>query len=125
MAEHDEHHEHHDLTELDFSTDVERTFLHEHRWSPRLRRAIRALADLGVSTPSDWITLDDEGNAVFAPMPAKLFDRLVCLLEDLAEQRPVNVTVVRTGPTLFDPGAPTGPTASVPTASTVHPVITH
>lgn len=115
-----------DLTALDFPAhDLERAYLHDTRWNPRLRRAVRALADLEVGVPGNWISLDDQGNASFASLPAAVFDRLVCLLEDLAEQRPVAVTVVRSGPTLFDPGAPEGPTASTPTPSTVHPVIAH
>ncbi len=119
-----QHPEPDDLSGLDVSAhEAESAYLHDTRWSPRLRCALRALADLGVSTPGDWITLDDDGNAIFAPMSAGLFDRLVCLLEDLAEQRPVNVTVARTGPTLFDPGTPEDPTTPTPAPSTVHPVI--
>jgi hypothetical protein len=108
----------------DLAHDLQRHYLDEMRWHPRLRRAKRALADLGVAVPVDWIRLDDHGNATFTELPNRVFDHLVCLLEDLAEQRPINVTVVRTGPNLFDPGAPEGPTPTAPTQSTVHPVIT-
>jgi hypothetical protein len=109
-----------ELNEL--ANDLQRTYLDEYRWQPRLRRAITALARLGMPVPSDWITLDHEGEATFAPLPASAFDRLVCLLEDLADDRPITITVARTGPTLFDPGAPQGPIATS-TPSTVHPVI--
>jgi len=46
----------------------------------------------------------------------------VCLLEDIAADRPVQVTLLRGGPSLFDVGPPQGPTpAHVP--STVHMVV--
>ncbi len=107
----------------ELADDVQRAFLNDTRYTPRLRRALRALSDLSAPVPEDWITVDDDGNATFATLPAQAFDRLVCLLEDLAEHRPVEVTVVRTGPTLFGPIAPRGPTNSVPAPSSVHPVI--
>lgn len=111
------------LAELNqLADDMQRAYLDEHRWQPRLRRAVTALERLGLPVPAHWITLDDAGTATFAPLPARVFDRLLCLLEDLADDRPINVTVVRSGPTLFDPGAPEGPVATS-TPSTVHPVI--
>lgn len=109
-----------ELSEL--ADDLQRAYLDEHRWQPRLRRAVTALERLGLPVPADWIALDDTGLATFAPLPARVFDRLLCVLEDLADDRPINVTVVRSGPTLFDPGAPEGPVAAS-TPSTVHPVI--
>jgi hypothetical protein len=55
-------------------------------------------------------------------LDATQFDRLLCLLEDLADGRPVNIVITRGGPTLFDPGAPSGPVRpSVP--SSVHMVV--
>jgi hypothetical protein len=46
----------------------------------------------------------------------------MCLFEDLAEGRPVNVVITRGGPTLFDPIAPQGPVQpAVP--SSVHMVV--
>lgn len=101
---------------------IESSYHRTMRWEPRLRRAARALADLGAPVSADWIMLDDAGVAHFAPLDATVFDRLVCLLEDIAAQRPVEVTVLRGGPTLFGAGAPPAP-APVPAPSSVHLVV--
>lgn len=90
---------------------------------PRVRRFSRALADLGLPVPADWATVEQgvEGaDAVtFGSLSWATFDRLLCLLEDLAEGRPVQVTVMKGGPTLFDPGSAPAPYVER-TASTVH-----
>lgn len=89
------------------------------RVEPQLRRFARVIEDLGMPVPADWATQDDADTVRFSDLSARQFDRLLCLLEDIAARRPVQVTITRGGPTLFDPGAPAGP-AVRPTASTVH-----
>lgn len=79
---------------------------------PRLRRFTRALADLGMPVPADWATSSDATRVEFADLSWHVFDRLVCLMEDLADHRPVAVVVAPSGPTLFDPGAASGPTTT-------------
>jgi hypothetical protein len=88
------------------------------RIEPQLRRFARAMADIGAPVPADWAT--QEGDTVdFGSLTPKQFDRLICLMEDIAAHRPIRVTIMRSGPTLFDPGVPQGPVA--PQApSTVH-----
>lgn len=108
----------------DIAAVTEQEYLRTQRFDPRLRRAVRALIELDAPVPGDWVRLDDEGNASFCELPAAAFDRLVCLLEDLAEGRPVTVTVMRGGPSLFDPGTPSGPTATPPVSS-VHLAVPH
>ena len=82
---------------------------------PRLRRFRRALLDLGLPLPTDWGTVPSTDGAPdptvveFDAIPWATFDRLVCLLEDIAEGRPVEVTVVQGGPTLFDSGPAPAP----------------
>lgn len=92
------------------------------RIEPQLRRFARALGDLGMPVPADWATQDTIDRVDFASLTARQFDRLINLLEDIAARRPVSVTVVRGGPTLFDPGAPAGPVAP-PAPSSVHMVV--
>ena len=89
---------------------------------PQLRRFARALADLGAPVPAEWATQDDADLVQFGSLKPKQFDRLICLIEDLAANRPIHVTITRGGPTLFDPGAPAGPIAR-PVPSTVHLVV--
>ena len=67
--------------------------------------------------PADWATQDDLETVHFGDLTARQFDRLVCLLEDLAAGRPV--TVVRGGPTLFSAGTPAGPVSPPAAPSTV------
>lgn len=89
------------------------------RVEPQLRRFARVIGDLGLPVPEDWATQDDGDRVTFGQLTTHQFDRLLCLLEDIAARRPVQVTITRGGPTLFDPGAPAGP-AVRPVASTVH-----
>lgn len=89
------------------------------RLEPRLRRFQRVLKDLLASVPADWATINDDETVDFSRLSASQFDRLVCLLEDIAMNRPIRVTIVRGGPNLFDPGAPVGP-CTAPVTSTVH-----
>lgn len=101
---------------------LEAAHLRMMRIEPQLRRFSRALADLGMPVPADWASQDDPDVVQFQSLTPKQFDRLLCLLEDLAAGRTVQVTIVRGGPTLFDPGAPTGPVPA-PTSSSVHMVV--
>lgn len=89
--------------------------------APQLRRMRRALTDLGAPVPDQWVA-EDDGTFRFTALTAQQFDRLVCLFEDLAEGRPVHVTVMSGGDRLFDPGAPSGPVAE-PRVSSVHMVV--
>ena len=89
---------------------------------PQLRRFARAMADLGAPVPENWATQLESEVVTFRDLSAKTFDRLLCLMEDLAANRPVTVTVMRGGPTLFDPGAPAGPVAPS-VVSSVHMVV--
>ncbi len=91
------------------------------RVEPQLRRFARAMADLGAPVPAEWAHHDGD-QVTFGDLTAKQFDRLICLVEDLAARRTVTVTVMRGGPSLFDPGAPAGPVPA-PVASTVHMVV--
>jgi hypothetical protein len=102
---------------------LEAEYLRMVRIEPLLRRASRALTDLGAPVPKEWATTDDGETFNLASLSAPAFDRLVCLLEDLAANRPITVTITRGGPTLFDPGPPTGPTAPH-VQSSVHIVVT-
>lgn len=86
---------------------------------PQLRRFARAMADIGAPVPKDWATQDDTDMVSFGSLTPKQFDRLICLMEDIAAHRPITVTVMRSGPTLFDPGVPAGPVAP-PVVSSVH-----
>lgn len=92
------------------------------RIEPQLRRFARALADLGAPVPGDWATQDDQQSVQFRSLTPKQFDRLICLVEDLAANCPIHVTITRGGPTLFDPGAPAGPLPR-PARSSVHLVV--
>ena len=89
---------------------------------PQLRRFRRAFTDVGLPVPGDWATPNAEGGFDFGSLTAKQLDRLICLLEDIAENRPIEVTIMRGGPTLFDPGAPAGPSVA-PRTSSVHVVV--
>ena len=103
----------HELDEV-LSATYERVM----RIEPQLRRFARAMADIGAPVPTEWATQD--GDTVdFKALAPKQFDRLICLMEDIAANRPIRVTVMRGGPTLFDPGVPQGPVAS-PVTSSVH-----
>ena len=86
---------------------------------PRMRRFARALADLSFQVPTDWARHNGDDQVEFGPLSWKVFDRLVCLVEDLAEGRPVQVTVMQGGPTLFDMGSAHGPLPA-PRPRTVH-----
>ena len=84
-----------------------------YKWAttiePRLRRFARVIRDLGVDVPADWVDHSTPDVVRLGELSAAQFDRLLCLFEDLAEGRPVNVVITRGGPTLFDPIAPQGP----------------
>lgn len=97
-------------------------YLRITRIEPQLRRFARAMADLGAPVPRDWATEGDPEVVKFGSLSPKVFDRLLCLMEDLAANRPITVTVMRGGPTLFDPGAPAGPVAPS-FVSSVHMVV--
>ncbi len=111
----DEHPELNDEMDEVLSAAYERMM----RIEPQLRRFARAAADLGMPVPADWATQDHIDTVHFGDLTARQFDRLVCLLEDLAARRQVHVTVVRGGPSLFSAGTPGGPVAP-PSPSTVH-----
>lgn len=96
------------------------TYERMFRIEPQLRRFARALGDLGLPVPADWATQDHLDTVQFGDLTARQFDRLVCLLEDLAAGRNVHVTVVRGGPSLFSAGSPAGPVAPPSAPSTVH-----
>jgi hypothetical protein len=89
---------------------------------PRQRRLARVVADLGLPVPADWATVNDDGTVEFLPLTAAEGDRLLCLLEDIAANRPVQVIVTRGSATLFEPGAPAGPVPA-PHPSSVHVVV--
>jgi len=93
----------------------------DHVVTPQLRRMRRALTDLGAPVPDQWVA-EVDGDFRFTTLTSTQFDRLLCLLEDLADGRPVQVTVMGGGDRLFDPGAPAGPVAT-PRASSVHMVV--
>ncbi len=101
---------------------LETEYLRIMRMEPQLRRFARAMADLGAPVPKDWATQDEPDAVSFGSLDPKAFDRLLCLMEDLAANRPITVTIMRGGPTLFDPGAPAGPVASS-VGSSVHMVV--
>ena len=88
---------------------------------PRLRRFARALADLGLALPPDWATVEGgvegTGAVTFGSISWATFDHLLRALEDIAEGRPVQVTVMKGGPTLFDPGTAPAPYLSRPVSS--------
>lgn len=92
------------------------------RIEPQLRRFARALAHLGAPVPARWATQQNDDTVEFTPLTPKAFDRLICLLEDLAANRPIRVTVSRGGPTLFHPGPPPSPTAP-PARRGIHMVV--
>lgn len=89
---------------------------------PQMRRFQRSLADLGMPVPSEWAEVQADETVTFSSLTLTQFDRLIRLLEDLADHRPITVTVVQGGASLFDPGAPHGPVAT-PRPSTVHMVV--
>lgn len=89
---------------------------------PRMRRLQRALGDLGLPVPADWVTPNDDGTVDFSTLSERQFDQLLCLFEDIAANRPIEVIITRGGPTLFDPGAPAGPVPA-PAQSSVHVVV--
>ncbi|MEN9506566.1 MAG: hypothetical protein RI958_2492 [Actinomycetota bacterium] len=113
-----------DHTPIDDETAqmLEHVYVRATRIEPQLRRFSRVLADLGLPVPADWASQDDLSTVSFADLTVTQFDRLLCLFEDLAANRPISVTVVRGGPTLFDPGPPSGP-VSPPSTSSVHMVV--
>lgn len=112
--------EHPDWAELaEVAVDIEASYGRSQRRDPLHRRALMALSDLGAPVRPNWIRLASDGRASFGDLTPEAFDKLVCLLEDLAARRPTNVFFVRCGPTLFDPGGPEGPVEPPPT-STVH-----
>lgn len=100
-------------------TAIEAEHIRITRLEPRLRRFQRVMTDLLAAVPSDWASLNDDATVDFSTLTGSQFDHLLCLLEDIAMNRPIRVIVLRGGPNLFDPGAPAGPT-STPIASTVH-----
>jgi len=89
---------------------------------PQLRRFAQAMADLGAPVPDGWARQDSPEAVTFGALTPAQFDRLLCLLEDLAAGRAVNVTVLRGGPSLLQTGAPAGPSAS-PITSIAHMVV--
>jgi len=89
---------------------------------PQLLRFARAMKDLGAPVPDNWASQDGSDAVKFGDMTPKAFDRLLCLMEDLASGRNVTVTVMRGGPSLFDPGPPPGPFAPA-APSSVHIVV--
>ena len=110
--------------ELETQTNaiLEETYLRISRIEPLLRRFSYAMADLEATVPANWATQTEDDVVEFGSLTRKQFDYLVCLVEDLARNRPINVTVMRSGPTLFDPGPPSGPVV-IPAPSTVHHVV--
>ncbi|MEY4338534.1 MAG: hypothetical protein RLZ14_384 [Actinomycetota bacterium] len=89
---------------------------------PQLRRFGRAAADLGLPVPAEWVEVLADDTVTFSNLTLTHFDRLIRLLEDLAQSRPITVTVVQGGANLFDAGAPHGPTPA-PVTSSVHMVV--
>lgn len=88
---------------------------------PRVKRLRRAIRDLGLPVPTDWVDHTDPDVVRFGHLTAAQFDHLVQLLEDVAANRPVLVSIQRGGPNLFDGGAPSGPiTVNAPHASSIH-----
>lgn len=96
---------------------LEAEYLRVTRLEPRLRRFQRVMKDLLAAVPADWATINDDETVDFASLTPAQFDRLLCLLEDIAANRPIQVTIVRGGPNLFGPGAPLGPMVVPPTSS--------
>lgn len=99
-------------------------YRHERVVSPQLRRLTRAIADLGLPLPSDWARADGDPDdpatmVSFGALSLRTLDHLVRVLEDVAANRPVEITIVQGGPTLFGPAAPPPP-APVPPTSDVH-----
>lgn len=115
---------HDDCSPIDADTErlLEATYERATRIEPQLRRFARVLADLGAPVPAAWASQHDLDTVQFGGLTAAQFDRLLCLLEDLAANRPVTVTIVRGGPTLFDPGPPSGP-VTPPATSSVHMLV--
>jgi hypothetical protein len=108
---------------IESATEVlEAEYLRAATIEPQLRRFARALADIGAPVPAGWATQTDPATVCFGDLTARQFDRLLCLLEDLAANRPISVTIARGGATLFDPGPPAGPVAP-PVVSSVHMVV--
>lgn len=101
---------------------LEAEYMRVVRIEPLLRRFSRALRDIGAPVQGDWASSEDGETFDFAALTERQFDRLVCLVEDLAANRPITVTIARGGPTLFDPGAPVGP-STTPSQSSVHIVV--
>lgn len=89
---------------------------------PQVRRFQRSIADLGMPVPPAWAEVQADETVTFSSLTLTQFDRLIRLLEDLADHRPVTVTVMQGGASLFDPGAPQGPVPT-PRPSTVHMVV--
>lgn len=105
---------------LDHAEDVlENEYVRITRLEPRMRRFQRVMKDLLATVPADWASIADDESVDFGSLTAAQFDRLLCLLEDIAMNRPIQITIVRGGPNLFDPGAPLGPTSG-PQTSSVH-----
>ena len=72
----------------DAASVLEQTYVDVMRHEPQLRRFTRALDDLGLPVPSDWAAFDDEQTVSFRSITAKQFQRLVNLLERIAETQP-------------------------------------
>jgi hypothetical protein len=110
----------HDQPDLPHELDevLNATYDRVMRVESQLRRFARAMVDIGAPVPADWATQD--GDVVdFKALTPKQFDRLICLVEDIAARRPIHVTIMRGGPTLFDPGVPAGPVVQ-PAQASVH-----
>jgi hypothetical protein len=54
------------------------------------RRVMRVLFDLGLDRHlGGWVAATDDGEVTFAPLPVKVADRLICVLEDVVrDQQP-------------------------------------
>ena len=115
-----------DHLEVEHETNeiLEAVYMRITRIEPQLRRFARAMTDLGAPIPENWATQDQADAVAFGDLTPKAFDRLLCLMEDLASGRSITVTVMRGGPSLFDPGPPPGPVAPV-VPSSVHIVVPH
>ena len=72
----------------DAASVLEQTYVSVMRHEPQLRRFARALDDLGLPVPADWATFSDEQTVTFCSISARQFQRLVNLLERIAETQP-------------------------------------
>jgi len=85
---------------------------------PQLRRFARAVADLALPVPPNWVEHDHQ-QVTFSALSPRQFDELIRLLEDLAANRSIFVTRPPGGTALFDVGPAVGP-APAPVVSSVH-----